>query len=466
MLEQSAAREDGLNSILGRLEGLGESGAQPAPTPRSTGLFSVPDLPVEPGAPVEAAPSAPVAPPELTLVTNEPAPAPVAQAVSPAPIADPAALSLSQPAPAQEVPTATPDEGFSLFATPEPAAPVAAAPVVHAPVVAAPVATAPVVHAPVAAAPVAAAPVVQAPVAAAPVAAAPAVVEPQAVEQPVVKAAPQAGFLADYRPRNVEGVQPSPVAMAPVPAAPAAARQAPSPQRDLPTAAIVPEQTGGVFDNLPPAARPPERQPLVDDVAAAPVAEKIDYFADLENSDAVAIAGVDDKYLVDRGDPTPAETVPTAMAVSTPVETTAVPETPAMSAGVAFPTISSPEVSAPPADAPDLLQNPLDIRAAVPDSFNASTFADDHGVAFPSTGNEKPNTNSGLLTESAQKIHIPDEILVPTQEQPDLTDEFLSTRLLIVSTVLFALIAATIILFADSSLVADINRGVERITGS
>ena len=451
MLEQSAAREDGLNSILGRLEGLGESGAQPAPTPRSTGLFSVPDLPVEPGAPVEAAPSAPVAPPELTLVTNEPAPAPVAQAVSPAPIADPAALSLSQPAPAQEVPTATPDEGFSLFATPEPAAPVAAAPVVHAPVVAAPVA---------------AAPVVQAPVAAAPVAVAPAVVEPQAVEQPVVKAAPQAGFLADYRPRNVEGVQPSPVAMAPVPAAPAAARQAPSPQRDLPTAAIVPEQTGGVFDNLPPAARPPVRQPLVDDVAAAPVAEKIDYFADLENSDAVAIAGVDDKYLVDRGDPTPAETVPTAMAVSTPMETPAVPETPAMSAGVAFPTISSPEVSTPPADAPDLLQNPLDIRAAVPDSFNASTFADDHGVAFPSTGNEKPNTNSGLLTESAQKIHIPDEILVPTQEQPDLTDEFLSTRLLIVSTVLFALIAATIILFADSSLVADINRGVERITGS
>ncbi len=433
-----------LDSILDRLQGLGESAERMKSASERT-LYSVPDLPggstaTDEDASTDTAREA--EPPSLRLITGEtteevppslaePVLPPVAP-VQPATVANASAVFVAPqppPVPVDAVvrspePDPAPVVGISIFGRGAPST---------AETAAQPSPVAPIGETPES---VTAEPVTPESVTAEPVAPEPVTAEP---------VAPQTGFLADYRPNSDGGAVEDPVARQP---------ERVADQQRLPAAARAHEPVVGAPPQLPPAAQHPE--PSVPPVAAAPpeiAVEKVDYFADLESAEDVAIAGVDDTYHVDRELAEPVAPTPSEPAATT---TTTNP----------FAQVDCPEPFpkdqqyGPLVDTTGILNDPLAISRPVPETFDADPFSADHGVAFP--------TAVPGATQTGQKpIHIPAQVrAIPSRDGAETEDNFLSTRLLIVATLLFSIIAFVILTFADSSLALDVSNGLNRLLGN
>lgn len=207
-----------------------------------------------------------------------------------------------------------------------------------------------------------------------------------------------------------------------------------------------------------PAARftPPDTvisQPEVaDPVAETSTAEpvKVDYFADLENAEPVAIAGVDPKHMVN---------APSEVAEAVGSEAPASPP-PAIAAPTSAPTSDvfpfNLDSGPPLADPSGLLEDPLDIRNATPDSLDAAYFdhAQGHGVAFPT------------VTAGGQAgVPVQPSITQPAAVVEDLDEGPLSARLLIVSTILLAIIAFAVIQLDNPETVESIRDSFSALFG-
>ena len=194
----------------------------------------------------------------------------------------------------------------------------------------------------------------------------------------------------------------------------------------LPLAAVRPdldddEGSASHSKELPRAAKRQEVDAAAEDVTADTDSEvdeptpQIDYFADLDSGDAPRIAGVD---------PVRYPTQDEEQTITSDVAVEAEPE-----AVVPFDL----------ADHQGILVNPLEIKDATPETLDAETFETNHGVAFPASVAGAPGLKGDDSTGNIDQAAAVPDTGVPT----------LSTRHLVLSVVVVALIALATLMLQD-----------------
>lgn len=269
----------------------------------------------------------------------------------------------------------------------------------------------------------------------------------------------QTGFLADYRPKRNDDAHVVEREPEPEPGSVEARRirSARLAGRTLPSAAIAPERPNGSSADLPAAATQPSppqesppQEPVPNETAelVEPVVEKVDYFADLDSAEPVAIAGVNDRYFADYVDPDDHAQTITAnndtFSLPQPVVDAVTPVEPDDATGDGV---------------PDVLANPLAITDARRSEYGAEMFDVDHGVAFPETGTTIP------LPPTPNKEQIEAMTTTKVSANAISTNDDLTTKQLIIATILFAILVFAMLSFADSMLALDVDRGLERLFG-
>lgn len=207
-----------------------------------------------------------------------------------------------------------------------------------------------------------------------------------------------------------------------------------------PAPAIAPD-TGFLADYQPTKAPQTEQAATVTSTPIVQVETEVDLFASLDDGEPVTIAGVNDSYLTNN--PVPAvQPVPTAH--QAPQLSSEIPSVPPYA-----------EASEPVAPA-DIFADPLDIKDVFPENLDAQTFAQSHGVAFPAS--VAGSSAARPIPELGADDVATTDVIVEDHGK-------LNTRLLIVSTVLFALIALAVTELQDPMILNGARDGVMSLLG-